>query len=797
MPDELESGPAFGDLLKQSQSALAGLQALEEHLSTRLADQHAQLMATRGELEQAREAMAGLQGAHERLAAEHARRLDEVAHHRQARAELEATVLEVRRELAEALRQRDELSGAWEKERRELENRLFRQEAALAERLSRIGSLEAQVDELAAGEVSWQSERETLVEFRDQLTGRLRDLEAAQRQAQDDLARAIHNREELRAVFEDLKQTHAAAAERHAAAFREMSRLQDELRAAAEQASAHERATALIREELARAKASSEELRTHQLTWAADREGLLAAGQAAEQRRIALEAELIKAQQALSERTMESEGDLARLRQEAATLKMQVSDERARLDASLAAANDQLRLATEAAAAADRARGEAQAQIARLVERAQAAAQEWGARRESMTEENLRLSEALAQARQVQRAAEDTHRQLQARLHQLEQANRDKMATLEARLRSAEDAARRPLTQEEAHRINTRLNAIVGFANILRDPRTNGVGAEEQAEFIRLIDENSRALGEDLRLIPVAGAALPADAGGALDHTSTGGLAAGLSVASLKGSPPPPAVLVADTDQAVREAIAPFLARAGYTVAYASTRAEALAQAAALSPLVVLVEATLPPDGAPAVIAELKRDPRTADIPVVVTTRNADQPLGVDLGQVDVLTKPIDRQQLLQMMINHDLQADARRAQNLPARVLLIDDDPLSLRLLTAVLKPLKIEVTTAGGGKAGLELAKQTDPQLIICDLTMPDVDGFSVIAALRSDPQTSSVPIIVYTGKTITPEDQQRLQGLIPSIIRKGDFSRERFLEMLLKRGERRSRATPPLAA
>jgi CheY-like chemotaxis protein len=78
-----------------------------------------------------------------------------------------------------------------------------------------------------------------------------------------------------------------------------------------------------------------------------------------------------------------------------------------------------------------------------------------------------------------------------------------------------------------------------------------------------------------------------------------------------------------------------------------------------------------------------------------------------------------------------------------------------------------------------------------------MPDVDGFSVIAALRSDPQTSAVPILVYTGKTITPEDQQRLQGLIPSIIRKGDFSRERFLELLLKRGERRSRGTPPLAA
>ena len=718
MAEDLDTRPAFGDLLKQSQSALAGLQALEEQLSTRLADQHAQLKATRSELEEAKEAITSLRGAHERLGAEHARTLEEIVHHRQARAELEATILDMRHELAGAFREREELVGARDRERQELENRLARQETTLAERLSRIGALEAQLDQQAAAQVSWQAERDSLLESREQLSGRLRDLEAAQRQWQDDLARAISNREELRAVFEELKQTHATATERSAAAFRDMVRLQEEVRITAEHASRHEQAVALLREELAGVKANCDELQTHQLTWAADREGLLAAAQAAE-----------------------------------------------------------------------KARSEAQAQVARLLERAQTAAQEWGARRESMTEENLRLTEALTAARQAERAAEDSERQLQARLQQLEQAHGEKIATLEARLRSAEDAATRPLTQEEAHRINSRLNAIVGFANILLEPRKNLIGASEQSEFMRLIDENSRGLAADLRLVPVVGAA------GASEQLPPG--VAGPSVASLKGSPTPPAVLVADRDQAVREAIAPFLTRAGYTVAYASTRQEALGQANALSPLVILVEAELPPGGASALMADLKRDARTADIPVVVTTRNADQPLGVDLGQVDVLSKPIDRQQLLQMMINHDLEADARRAQKLPARVLVIDDDPLSLRLLSAVLKPLQIEVITASGGKAGLELAKRSNPELIICDLTMPEVDGFSVIAALRADPQTSSVPIIVYTGKSITTEDQQRLQGMIPSIIRKGEFSRERFLEMLLKRGERRSRGTPPVAA
>ncbi len=79
-----------------------------------------------------------------------------------------------------------------------------------------------------------------------------------------------------------------------------------------------------------------------------------------------------------------------------------------------------------------------------------------------------------------------------------------------------------------------------------------------------------------------------------------------------------------------------------------------------------------------------------------------------------------------------------------------------------------------------------------------MPKVDGFDVIAALRSDPRTNAIPIVVYTGKTIIGEDQQRLQGAIQSIIQKGEFSKERFLEFLLKRGERRARGTsPPIAA
>jgi CheY-like chemotaxis protein len=86
-----------------------------------------------------------------------------------------------------------------------------------------------------------------------------------------------------------------------------------------------------------------------------------------------------------------------------------------------------------------------------------------------------------------------------------------------------------------------------------------------------------------------------------------------------------------------------------------------------------------------------------------------------------------------------------------------------------------------ADGGKAGLELALKKKPDMIILDLMMPDVDGFEVVSKLREDPAGSQIPILIYTAKNISSEDRERLQGNIQSIIQKGDFGKDRFLEMI----------------
>jgi len=149
---------------------------------------------------------------------------------------------------------------------------------------------------------------------------------------------------------------------------------------------------------------------------------------------------------------------------------------------------------------------------------------------------------------------------------------------------------------------------------------------------------------------------------------------------------------------------------------------------------------------------------------------------------------------LMQMMVKYELLADRRRASKMPASVLVVDDDSRNTRLVEAMLKPLNINVMVARDGAAGIKLGLSRKPDLIILDLMMPGVDGFEVVSALRKDPVAAQIPILIYTAKTITAADRERLQGSIQSLIRKGEISKEQFLELIYRRGERRKR--PPAA-
>jgi threonine synthase len=114
------------------------------------------------------------------------------------------------------------------------------------------------------------------------------------------------------------------------------------------------------------------------------------------------------------------------------------------------------------------------------------------------------------------------------------------------------------------------------------------------------------------------------------------------------------------------------------------------------------------------------------------------------------------------------------------SRVLVVDDTPEARRLIRRILQSQgDFEIFEATNGREAIEITNKEMPDLIILDLMMPEVDGFAVLDDLRSKPETANIPVIVATAKELTVDEKSRLQGQIQSLMMKGDFLNDEFLE------------------
>jgi len=112
-------------------------------------------------------------------------------------------------------------------------------------------------------------------------------------------------------------------------------------------------------------------------------------------------------------------------------------------------------------------------------------------------------------------------------------------------------------------------------------------------------------------------------------------------------------------------------------------------------------------------------------------------------------------------------------------RIAIVDDDPNVRRLISRILKSQGNYVLfEAVDGNSAIDLVSREKPDLVILDLMMPDVDGFSVIDQIHAQRETRDIPIIVMTAKDLTIQEKIRLQGQIQSLMRKGNFVSEKLL-------------------
>jgi CheY-like chemotaxis protein/anti-sigma regulatory factor (Ser/Thr protein kinase) len=239
-----------------------------------------------------------------------------------------------------------------------------------------------------------------------------------------------------------------------------------------------------------------------------------------------------------------------------------------------------------------------------------------------------------------------------------------------------------------------------------------------------------------------------------------------------------PLILVVDDNPEAAEILARHLEAGGFRMSIARTGNEALAMARDLKPVAITLDILLPEIDGWEVLARLKADVLTWNIPVVVVSVIDNPELGRALGARDYFVKPVDRAALLSRLSQY---AYTTKAEHGEIRVLVVDDEPANLDLLEALLEPEGFKVLRASGGREGIDVARAQRPQLILLDLMMPDVTGFDVVEALRTEDATRSIPIMVLTAKDLTNDDKAALNGHVAAIFQRHSVAGSDLVEWL----------------
>jgi CheY-like chemotaxis protein len=189
----------------------------------------------------------------------------------------------------------------------------------------------------------------------------------------------------------------------------------------------------------------------------------------------------------------------------------------------------------------------------------------------------------------------------------------------------------------------------------------------------------------------------------------------------------------------------------------------AVEMAVRLQPGAITLDIVMKPRNGWEVLSQLKRDPRTAKIPVVVVSI-LDQPsIGALLGADEYLVKPVDKSRLLSAL-ERCLPAKG------PARpVLVVEDDTPTREFIAEMLTAQGYIVATAADGAQGRAYVSEFLPQLVILDLMLPKVSGLELLGSWRSSSRTANLPVFVLTSRDLIQEEQSYIRTHAETLLRK----------------------------
>jgi CheY-like chemotaxis protein/signal transduction histidine kinase len=216
-----------------------------------------------------------------------------------------------------------------------------------------------------------------------------------------------------------------------------------------------------------------------------------------------------------------------------------------------------------------------------------------------------------------------------------------------------------------------------------------------------------------------------------------------------------PVVLVAEDEQDNLYVMKQYLNRIGCQVVFARSGNEVMQLAKKYRPLAITLDLVLPKLSGWDVMSELKSDPLTRDIPVIITSVLDNQERGMCMGAFRYLVKPVKESDLTDAIRCIQWDTDKERK-----KILIIDDSLVDADLMARLLPDTSYSVSIESDGLAGMSAAVRDVPDLILLDLGLPEVDGFHVLDSLRNRPETQAIPVIILTARDITDEEQIRLK-------------------------------------
>ncbi len=233
-------------------------------------------------------------------------------------------------------------------------------------------------------------------------------------------------------------------------------------------------------------------------------------------------------------------------------------------------------------------------------------------------------------------------------------------------------------------------------------------------------------------------------------------------------------MLFVDDDIETRFLYEKHLRNSSYQPLCVGTLREARELVQRIRPQAIILDILLRGEDTWRYLNELKNDPATANIPILVITSVEDERKGLALGADGYCLKPVSRISLLERL-------DSLTGR----RVLIIDDDPASRYLIQKLLTDQRTCVIEATDGRSGLIAARRSRPSMIFLDLMLPDLGGEQILEALKADAELQSVPVAIVTSRLLSRQQRAQLEVRAQAVLQKSELNVETTRAFLAANG------------